>query len=171
MSIEQTLERIAAGIEKLIEMQGGATAAPVTQAPAPVVTQPPTGPGPVAMPQIQTPAPVGGPLVGGPPQLVAVPTPMPGPSGTGPGQAMPQAGPTPVAGPQAAPAYMTQGTAMGIDILDQIRDAANQFHRAHPERAGEVWQILANNGSAGGIDAVPAQNRSQVLAQLQALGA
>jgi len=164
MSIEQTLERIAAGIEKLIALQEGR--------PVPTATTPPAPPvGLVQAPASKTP--VGGPLVGGPPQLVAVPTPMPGPSGTGPGQAMPQAGPTPVAGPQAAPAPMAQpaaAPAVNTGLLDQIRDAANQFHRAHPERAGEVWQILSAIG-AQKIDAIPAQSQAQVLAQLQALQA
>jgi len=159
MSIEQTLERIAVGIEKLIALQEGLPVPTATTPPAPLVGL------------VQ--APVGGPLVGGPPQLVAVPTPMPGPSGTGPGQAMPQAGPAPVPGPQAAPAPMAQpaaAPAVNTGLLDQIRDAANQFHRAHPERAGEVWQILSAIG-AQKIDAIPAQSQAQVLAQLQALQA
>lgn len=165
MSIEQTLERIAVGIENLVTLLDGSSAVDgCSLGGGRTLPIPDPGPAPVAQ------APTGGPPVGGPPQLAAVPTPMPGPSGTGPGQAMPPVAPTPAPGPQAAPAPMTQGTAMGIDMLDQIREAANTFHRTHPERAGEVWQVLSAVG-APKIDAIPAQSQAQVLQQIQALGA
>lgn len=150
MSIEQTLERIAAGIETLIQLQG-------------VANQP-----------------------------VTSPAPAPGPSGTGPGQLPPQVHPMsgPVPGPasvQAAPASLPpmappqiqqppvqqppQVAATGL--LDQIRDAANAYNRAHPELAGQVWSIITRCGgdTNGGLASIPAQNHVAALQQIQALGA
>jgi len=160
MSIEQTLERIAAACETLVAGQQRVHAR-LDKLEAKYGIDPPA---PVAAPVAPTMAPPPGPAptnVAPFPQQAA---PMPGPSGIGPGQAVPPvAAPAPMAQPAAAPAVNT-------GLLDQIRDAANQFHRAHPERAGEVWQILSKIG-AQKIDAIPAQSQQQVLAQIQALGA
>lgn len=169
MSIEQTLERIAVALEKL-------TNAPTTQ-PAPASTPAPApaamGTPPVSAGPPSATGPVGGPplgVTGSPPgvapgpQPATVPTAQGGPVAmSGPTTSLPPgvpgAGvPSPMTGPVAgapgttAPVTSTspqpqQATVQGVPTLDDIKALANDFHRAHPERAGEFVQVLASKNA------------------------
>ncbi len=114
--------------------------------PAPVI---PT-PGPTA---IST---AGPPVAAGPAPVAAGPAPV-------------AAGPAPVA---AGPAPVAAGPApvQGVPTLDQITEAANAFHRNHPDRAGEIMAILAQVG-ASSMSTIPAASYPTVMQQIQALGA
>ncbi len=143
MSIEQTLERIAVALEKLAN-------APTTQStpahvptsgPTPTVAQSSSGP-PMAM------GPVGGPPVSGPTMLYGgVPT---GPEG--PPAAVVEGAPATTSPSAQAPAPQVQG----VPTLDDIKALANDFHRAHPERAAEFVQVLAGKNAQKLSDLPPA---------------
>ena len=82
------------------------------------------------------------------------------------------AAPPPVAAPAPPPlaAVPTATVPQPTATLDAIRAAANDFHRAHPDRAAEVVAILAAAGAQKMVDIPPAQYDT-VLNNLRALGA
>jgi len=112
-------------------------------APGPQPAQAPF-PGPVPAPQ----APPSGPA----------PMPM-GPVG------VPTPPPVPAPGVPTAPAIPAPGV-----TLDDIRAAANDFHRAHPDRATEVMNIL-NGVQAQKMDQIQPQFYQHVFDSIKALGA
>ena len=95
-----------------------------------------------------------------PPVAPVMPTPPMAPM-TAPGPS-----PVPAALPPSAPAPAPQVQA--VPTLDDIRALANDFHRAHPERAAEVVGILASV-NAQKLSEIPPAAYPQVHAQLKAL--
>ncbi len=53
-----------------------------------------------------------------------------------------------------------------VPTLDEIKALANDFHRAHPERAAEVVSILAGVGATK-MDDIPAAQYPTVLQQIK----
>jgi len=144
--IEEILERITFQLDRIasaLEKED----APTTQ-PAPTSTSAPAATPPQTGPALAT-GPVGGPPVGGPPIMGTNPAGAPGagvPSGTPPVAA--GAPETTVPATSApAPIQMPQTLVQGVPTLDDIKALANDFHRAHPERAAEFVQVLAGKNA------------------------
>ena len=96
----------------------------------------------------------------GPVPMPSGPVPMPmGPIG------VPTPPPVPAPGVPTAPATPAPGV-----TLDDIRAVANDFHRAHPDRATEVMNIL-NGVQAQKMDQIQPQFYQHVFDSIKALGA
>jgi len=101
------------------------------------------------------------------PPPAPVPTPQasfPAPTPTGP-IGVPTPPPVPAPGVPTAPTTPVPGV-----TLDDIRAAANDFHRAHPDRATEVMNIL-NGVQAQKMDQIQPQFYQHVFDSIKALGA
>ena len=110
------------------------------------------------------PTPVPPPTPGPVPNPTAPPTPMPT-MPPAPGTPLPVAGPHPVMpGPAAIPTPTPGAT------LDDIRAVANDFHRAHPDRATQVMTILTEKGVQK-MDQLAPQFFQEVYDRIKALGA
>ena len=149
MAIEKILERIVFELDRIanaLENQNAPTtqSAPAS-APTPVAAPPRAasapGPalatGPVGGPPVDVP-PTTAPLMGAP--GAGVPSPI---TGTAPGAP----GPTAPATSAPAPTQTPQTPVQGVPTLDDIKALANDFHRAHPERAAEFVQVLAGKNA------------------------
>lgn len=142
MSIDSQIASITFELSRIAEALEKLAGAGIP-APGPQPAQVPP-PAPVPTPQASFPAPT--PATMGP---VGVPTPPP----------------VPAPGVPTAPATPAPGA-----TLDDIRAAANDYHRAHPDRATEVMNIL-NGVQAQKMDQVQPQFYQHVFDSIKALGA
>jgi len=98
------------------------------------------------------------------PPVPALGMPAPAPAPMGP-IGVPTPPPVPAPGVPTAPATPAPGV-----TLDDVRAVANDFHRAHPDRATEVMNIL-NGVQAQKMDQIQPQFYQHVFDGIKALGA